>query len=536
MVLVTGFSLTSFAAEEDNIPKEGVLYTLTYPDGTRITSNEEGAPLEYADVTNALKEENWILLGSGFRSDANGKATLPAAWTEGTIRIVETKVPEGYTRGTESEKVTDLKAGSVKFINPRESITPGKKGKTPGTGDRVNLLPLSVLLILSALGLSLLIKRRLADGVSAGESTGSQTANKVLLALIIAAACMLTAASAYAAGGFTINKVDDVGDPVEGAIFDVYGKPTVTYETIADKTMDITLTKTWNDENNKDGIRPNTEAFKNAVELSYTTSNSTNETKITDPAPQVKDNGNNTYTVTWKDVPMYEKDGEERSFGVGESEIEGYTLGEISGDAQSGFKVTNTYKPSAASTDINVGLSYRIYDGGKWDDVINGSQTVTVSGNGMDPKILTFDPVNPGDNPQKVTLPGAGSYTIAMKEIADGDLQPEEKLKELDAVMNAMPIFIDTVTATVTVDENGNCTVSGTTGKTYVIGYSNNGDFIYNVIDDLKATVLGTIADGTLDTLNPHSPDAGAAASGNTVTLTTVMSQAWDDNTTVIVM
>ena len=83
MVLVMGFSLTSFAAEEDNIPKEGVLYTLTYPDGTRITTNEEGAPLKYADVTNALKEENWILLGSGFRSDANGKATLPAAWTEG---------------------------------------------------------------------------------------------------------------------------------------------------------------------------------------------------------------------------------------------------------------------------------------------------------------------------------------------------------------------------------------------------------------------------------------------------------------------
>lgn len=36
--------------------------------------------------------------------------------------------------------------------------------------------------------------------------------------------------SVFAAGGFIIHKVDDSDNPVEGAVFDVYGKPEVTWQ------------------------------------------------------------------------------------------------------------------------------------------------------------------------------------------------------------------------------------------------------------------------------------------------------------------
>ena len=95
-ILLCGITLnigqiSAFAADED-IPKEGVTYNLTYPDGTVVTE-KDGKPLSFDDVTEALQEENWKLLGSGYTSDKDGKAVLPSSWTEGTIKIIETKVP-----------------------------------------------------------------------------------------------------------------------------------------------------------------------------------------------------------------------------------------------------------------------------------------------------------------------------------------------------------------------------------------------------------------------------------------------------------
>ena len=66
MSILTASVLTApaLAAEED-IPKTGVVYTLTYPDGHTVTKNDKGDPLSYEDVTKALQEDNWRLLGSG---------------------------------------------------------------------------------------------------------------------------------------------------------------------------------------------------------------------------------------------------------------------------------------------------------------------------------------------------------------------------------------------------------------------------------------------------------------------------------------
>lgn len=141
---------------QEALPSEGVVYTLTYPDGTIITENEAGEPLGYQDVLRLLREENWKHMGS-FATDKEGEILLPAAWQEGRVRILESKAPEGYLMGEVKEKTVDLKEGSVLFINPRD---PGKLPPQPPTmGDDSRLL-LWVMLALSAGGGLLLLKRK----------------------------------------------------------------------------------------------------------------------------------------------------------------------------------------------------------------------------------------------------------------------------------------------------------------------------------------------------------------------------------------
>lgn len=405
VVVLSAHGMPAYA--EGDIPETGVSYTLTYPDGT-VVKEKDGKPLTYNDVKEALKEDSWKLLSSDQKSDADGIINLPATWkAEGVIKIIETKVPAGYKQGAISEKVVDLKEKSATFVNPKEkaetvtTTTPG----SPNTGDGNNVtLYIIIGSVAAAILAFFLFKRR---KVRAG----------IISMMLIG---VFAIGTVYAADGFVINKIDDNGDPVEGAIFDIYGKPEVTWET-------------------------------------------------------------------------------------------------------------------TESVSINVGLSYQIFSGASWGDIVATQQTVTVSGGSMSDKKLSF---TPGTAAQPVELPGAGTYTITMTEITKKDLKPEPDLLALkdSSDSNPMPIIIDTVSATVSVDESGNCTVNNTTHTSFAFGYDGNGEeFIYNDIDALKKAYEETVAEVRLNTLNPHSDAAGASASGNTVKLTTVMSQGWNDDTEVIV-
>jgi hypothetical protein len=82
-------------------------------------------------------------------------------------------------------------------------------------------------------------------------------------------------------------------------------------------TADFTFTKVWNDENNQNGIRPDTEKFIESLTLMD------GDTVLCGYKPEVVDNGDNTYTVTYADLPKY-IDGREISYSVMEKEIQGY--------------------------------------------------------------------------------------------------------------------------------------------------------------------------------------------------------------------
>ena len=128
---------------------------------------------------------------------------------------------------------------------------------------------------------------------------------------------------------------------------------TVTEDTVADYTTaidgttitnsytpgktSITVTKAWVDNDNQDGIRP--ESIK--VQL------------YAGDAVQGKEitlNAENKWTYTWNDLDE-KKDGQDISYTVKEvGEVTGYTS-EISGDAQTGYVITNTHTPETTSVE-----------------------------------------------------------------------------------------------------------------------------------------------------------------------------------------
>ena len=101
----------------------------------------------------------------------------------------------------------------------------------------------------------------------------------------------------------------------------------------------MTITKIWNDSNNRDGLRPSAERF--AAELHLYSG----DTEVTGLTPTVTDNGNNTYTVTY--LPEY-ADGSAIIYTVRENSISGYTADKES--VRNGEELTNTHAVTPAPT------------------------------------------------------------------------------------------------------------------------------------------------------------------------------------------
>lgn len=105
----------------------GETYTLTYPDGSVVTTTDKAE-------AERLQDE-WKLLYTG-ETDSDGNIVL-AGWAEsGQIRIVETEVPEGYTADA-TETMADLKDGSVTIVNRKdEEPEPGPSNPSPTSSSK----------------------------------------------------------------------------------------------------------------------------------------------------------------------------------------------------------------------------------------------------------------------------------------------------------------------------------------------------------------------------------------------------------------
>ncbi|MBR0093170.1 MAG: Cna B-type domain-containing protein, partial [Lachnospiraceae bacterium] len=104
------------------------------------------------------------------------------------------------------------------------------------------------------------------------------------------------------------------------------------------ETVSVSGTKTWNDADNQDGIRP-TNVTVNLLADGVKTDSATV------PVPE-----EGTLTYAFNDLPKY-KDGKEIKYTVSEEPVTGYTA-EISGDVATSFAITNTHIPETTKVSV----------------------------------------------------------------------------------------------------------------------------------------------------------------------------------------
>lgn len=222
-------------------------------------------------------------------------------------------------------------------------------------------------------------------------------------------------------------------------------------------TRTITLTKTWAGDSGA-GARPDAMRYAQYLDLYR----DDEKLGIDDaPMPDVTDNGDNTYTVTYI-VPRINVEGNEAEYKIEETDVPDYAEGAVTGSMEEGFAITNTY--SADSFNITVSMKYENgypkewgTDLG-WGGIVRGNQTVTITNTATGVvKTLSFAPVKGGGGSAAQTVQLAeGTYTISQAAYALTDLDASADKEGYIADLYLMR----TIDQTVTIDASGNCTLS----------------------------------------------------------------------------
>lgn len=125
--------------------------------------------------------------------------------------------------------------------------------------------------------------------------------------------------------------------------------------------IDIPITEEWIDDNNRDGLRPDSHT------VILTDGTDTIEKIVLD-----KDNG---YGIILKDMPKY-KDGVEIDYQIKDFEVDGYTTDIVKSDEASAFDITNTHIPE--TTTITVTEKWHDHD--DYDKIRPEKVTLTLTG------------------------------------------------------------------------------------------------------------------------------------------------------------
>ena len=122
----TAFGADAAADDPAKDAGKGIVYTLTYPDGTVKTTT---------DYEEAKKMESEMILLYEGKTDKDGKIVLPDWAREGEIKIVEKEVPAGYT-AVSTETNAKLKDGGVTIVNYKDDVVKTQGTETPGGTDQ----------------------------------------------------------------------------------------------------------------------------------------------------------------------------------------------------------------------------------------------------------------------------------------------------------------------------------------------------------------------------------------------------------------
>ena len=234
-------------------------------------------------------------------------------------------------------------------------------------------------------------------------------------------------------------------------------------------TTSVMVTKAWDDANNQDGIRPIATNF-NWFTLNKQTGPTAQRTPVTGVTPTVTNNGNNTYTVAWTDLPKYEN-GIELLYLVTETPGSGYAAtypthtsypvgwaAEVAlpNVAFSGETITNTHTP--ATTQISITKSWA--DNGNQDGIrpteeqfaakvhlyADGTEVTdavaTVTDNGNNTYTVSYSNLPEKANGQTIT------YTIGEDTITGYTANPTTAVGNGETITNTHNIATTSVTVT----------------------------------------------------------------------------------------
>ena len=240
-------------------------YTLTYPDGSTVTTDDKAEALSLLD--------KWVLLDEDLATDENGQIILEDWMRSGQIKIVETEAPEGYVIN-EKETIALISDEEAKIINNKKPGNPPEaegevkdsydkdkevlseseetKVKSAKTGDRGFMVYVVLSLISLFLILFMTVSRMRRKDDSSTRLFSILLISSLMVALPLASALSTHAEDITAeTGNFTIQKVDEKENSLEGAKFSIYGKPELSEESVT-----VTLDKEWDDDDDALGLRP----------------------------------------------------------------------------------------------------------------------------------------------------------------------------------------------------------------------------------------------------------------------------------------
>lgn len=157
--------------------------------------------------------------------------------------------------------------------------------------------------------------------------------------------------------------------------------------TVAEKTTSIKVTKTWKDEDNKDGKRPSSDEFAKSIHLMN------GNKEVTGVTPVITDNQDNTYTISYENLPLKDSSGNEIKYTVKEDEITGYDADKST--VENGGTITNTQEKEEPKDPAGPTDPEDPSDPGDPGDNVDPTDP-------QDPGETT-DPKNPSDNTDKTT-------------------------------------------------------------------------------------------------------------------------------------
>ncbi|MBS0958890.1 Cna B-type domain-containing protein [Leuconostoc pseudomesenteroides] len=305
---------------------------------TLTKTNDEGAPLSGA-VFDLYYENDTVPTQTGLTTDASGKINITNLDKTGTYYFVETKAPQGYKLDTSKQKVTVTSAngntqGTIYYTLSAAELEQGTPIKIKGLSKNGPSLIINVDLTNAS---TLDVHSKIVPVIDGTERNNQETEDfsdaKLLFNFYNADNKSITIDAPFQGTILAPNSNVTANQNVDGSIIanqvnvsaethrwdfqssnDNSGTPaaiTVINHKEDTETTNVSVTKKWDDNNNQDGIRPD----------SITVQLYANDEKSGTP---VELSATNNWSYNWQDLPK-QSNGQDIKYSVQEvGQTEGY--------------------------------------------------------------------------------------------------------------------------------------------------------------------------------------------------------------------